>query len=326
MHLLMYFAFVLMYYFSMIPIFLSAGITPDSESIANGEKEGEGIMYHANSYPWNPIGLVWFLWKFQPGIDRSNTGPLSDLKTTETTSLWVWCHPSIYDEVLCLFKSAADECVCSQSFSQEENVKGVSSTVSFSQSKVDLSLGDSSLDTSKLPSFDKPLVSVCSLRDELLRFRLIGRKSQVVLSAVLVPDFDLDSSSEDAEMEGVHHLKSIKGWEEVSNKSRLRKWWKGHVPLSRHASLLCNHYSAISSQDIGKIAFGRVIGMTLIDPRLFTPVKRDSLIAAVAPESKASTASMLHEEISVLLLTFVEVNQGVIGVLLIQVDCVVCHR
>ena len=279
-------------------MFLCAGITPDSESIADGGKEGEGIMYHANSYPWDPIGVVWFLWKFQHAVDKSSTSPLPDLETTETTSLWVWCHPSIYDEVLCLFKSAAGECVCSQSLQQEEIVKGASNTVSLPQSKLDSSQGYFTLDRAKLASLGKPNVSVCSLRDDLLRFRLVGPKSQLVLSAVLVPDFDFDSSSEHAEIEGVYHLKSIKVWEEISKNSRLRKWWKAHVPVSRHASLLRNHYNTISSQDLGKISFGSVIGMTLIDPRLFTPVKKDSLITAVATESKASAAVLLHERIN----------------------------
>lgn len=276
---------------------LCAGITPDSENIADGGKEGEGIMYHANSYPWNPIGVVWFLWKFQPAVDKSSTGPLPDLETTGTTSLWVWCHPSIYDEVLCLFKSAASECVCTQSLQQEEIVKGASNTVSYSQSKSDSSQGYFSLDKAKLPSFNGPNISVRSLREELLRFRLVGPKSHLVLSTVLVPDFDFDYGSEDDEMEGVHHLKSIKGWEEISKKSKLRKWWKAHVPLSRHASLLRNHYSTINSQDLGMLSFGSVIGMTLIDPRLFTPVKKDSLISVVATESKASAASLLHKRI-----------------------------
>ena len=271
--------------------FLDPGITPNSDSIADGRKEGEGILYHANSYPWDPVGVVWFLWKYQPCADRCNTGDLPDVQPHEITSLWVWCHPSIHEEVLQLFTAAADEYDCSHPSSKPENLKESRSAVSLSKAEVDSSQRDIGLDAEISQSSDVPLVSVCSLRDELLRFRLVGPKSKVVLSTVLMPEFDLDSCSDDTKMEGVLHLKSTKEWEEVSKKSKLRKWWEAYMPPSRHTSLLCN--------DLSKLPFGCVIGMTLIDPRLFTPIKRDSLIAAVIPKSrKTSTlSSFLHEGI-----------------------------
>lgn len=269
--------------------FVCAGITPGSDCIADGGKEGEGIMYHANSYPWDPIGVVWFLWKFQPLEDRCSTSALA-------ASLWVWCHPCIHEEVLRVLTLAAGGHVSSEPSSALKNSEGEDTASHFSHAElqVDSLVCALGADTVHSHSSVVPtsLVSVVSLKDELLRFRLIGSKSQEMLATVFRPEFDLTSSSDATETEAVLHLKNTRKWEDISEKSSLRKWWERHLPVSRHALVLSDHCNSIKNVKPTRLQFGSVFGMTILDPRLFTPVKRDNLIAAAASKTSRANADL----------------------------------
>ena len=61
-------------------------------------------MYHCGGYPDKPVGPVMFLWKPLVEISDKPVAVQLDIdscvKDVAERKLWIWVHPSIYDEVL----------------------------------------------------------------------------------------------------------------------------------------------------------------------------------------------------------------------------------
>ena len=68
------------------------GPTFDSPKFLDGRKEGSAWIYHPGRFPSGVVGKVSFLWK--PASDKS-----------QPRTVWIWSHPSFYDEFLLVLKS-----------------------------------------------------------------------------------------------------------------------------------------------------------------------------------------------------------------------------
>ena len=200
--------------------------------VDNG-REIEVIMYKPRLYPYHCVGPVYILWH-----------PL----VQDTQSVWIWTHPSIYQEVLDIFQSEIDL------------LSNVASSV----------------------ATPTPVVTVTSLSNQLLRFRLVGPKSLLLLKSVLHLKKELANSDDSGNLtikEGEKLLKSVSKWEEISTTSSKRKWWHRNKPcLPLNSDDVKRELSSLMGDTISD---GRAIGVVVEDPRLFTPDSRSNQYSAV---------------------------------------------
>ena len=129
-------------------------------------------------------------------------------------------------------------------------------------------------------------VSAKSLKLDLVRFRLIGPRSHALLMETLKPVFDFSPPVEEAAMDPndaeVPHL-SI---------PRVQAWWNSESDHSSvHSDILSSCYSSIKSvSSPAQFSRGSVLGMTVYDPRLTTPVKRTDMVSAYYPKPRRGSS------------------------------------
>ncbi|XP_050403536.1 ribonucleases P/MRP protein subunit POP1 isoform X1 [Patella vulgata] len=129
---------------------VDTGTTIGGAAVINGNRMGYNVLYHYDQYPYKAIGKVCFLWKPNDnnnGVDRQ---------------LWIWCHPSYYQET---WREIT------QAFKTD-----------------DLELENKMVDDCP---FDQQVqvgnVQITSLKDNLIKFRLTGALSQTILIDALKP-------------------------------------------------------------------------------------------------------------------------------------------
>ncbi|XP_076089545.1 ribonucleases P/MRP protein subunit POP1-like isoform X2 [Mytilus galloprovincialis] len=128
---------------------LATGLTFGARSNINGTREGHTCVYKYDKYPFHAIGCVSYLWKPETNQDESNL---------ISRQLWIWCHPSCYNELWEELK------IC---FKPENR--------------------DSDISELHQQTFSSGEITVISLKDTLNRHRLIGPSSNQILYQVLKP-------------------------------------------------------------------------------------------------------------------------------------------
>lgn len=131
-------------------------------SSLSGSVEGVVILYRRGNYPFGTIGPVRFMWR--PAKKHS---PL-------LRSLWLWCHPSIYDEIM-------EQLLNVFEISQEKFTEACSlpkfSVSNYNEEQPEVT-------TPVLQSADGH-VTVTLLKDKLCRFRILGISAQAAVTAVV---------------------------------------------------------------------------------------------------------------------------------------------
>lgn len=253
-------------------------------------------MYRPGAYPYGAIGPVQFLWRAPPprvgaskrappikgaGIPvppinpqiEATSSPLTTKSTlmagtneglvTEKcgfTKLWIWCHPAIHYAVL------------------SEIQKAVGSTSKDQQGGQSSTAGTSTTGA----------VTVEDLKLSLNRFRLIGPRSQALLMETLKPCLTFTKAVEEKDDE-VLSTGLAQSATPVTSDPNPAKWCKGELQqhMMVHANVLSRSLPSFNSlpspAHVGK---GSVIGITVIDPRLFTPSKRTDKVSSHYPKKK----------------------------------------
>ena len=132
-------------------------------------------------------------------------------------------------------------------------------------------------------------VSVTSLRDELLRFRLLGPLAHQLLMKSLHPATAAPASKEtmkeekEEECDEIKYLKGSCKWGEIVTTSFDRKWWMTDDEYACQAELFHSYQPTISALlTSGDFIPGTAFGVTVLDPRVFLPRKRMSLVSPLA--------------------------------------------
>ena len=134
-----------------------AGLTIAGKAFLTGGREGKAVIYRRGEYPQGAVGPVQFLWKaLPPDIAEQEQGTIAD---NEPTSLWVWSHPAMHEEVL----SEINDCIAAL------------------KTKGDSADND---------------VAVQDIVSDLVRFRLIGPRSHALLMEALKPVFDPEQAGD----------------------------------------------------------------------------------------------------------------------------------
>ena len=128
------------------------GLTFAAKMTSQGTRQGHLILYSVDSYPEKAIGPVTYLWRAQ--FQDKDSECASRVET-----LWISCHPSIFQGVM----SEIKKCFGSKETESPQD-HPVNNTVD---------------------AKDESKVSITSLKDQLVKFRLFGPASNLVLAETL---------------------------------------------------------------------------------------------------------------------------------------------
>ena len=160
------------------------GLSVGAKCWLSGTREGKTTLYHKHSYPYNIIGDVTFMWK--PDVPDPS----------KTRTLWIWCHPSYYNELWNELTNVFDlKRVSDIPFDAE--MRDISENTP--KNKKQVSKRDKNVEQAKIARKNVPIskinsstnillnVTMISLKDTLNRIRLTGPLSNAVLSKALHP-------------------------------------------------------------------------------------------------------------------------------------------
>ena len=243
-------------------------------------------MYHCGGYPDNPIGPVLFLWQPSVVITESEDergveggeggggeggrgggeeGEEGGGKEESSRALWIWSHPSIFEEVHKVLEEAITLVETGQREEKEKEEEA----------------GKEERRHSSDSQSQNGHIAVTSLKDEMLRFRLLGPLSHQLAMEVLHPaTTPAGKEEEEKEEEGVAYLKSCSKWAEIAKSSEDRKWWQKNKEFISQAELVKQHHAMLAAASSpGDFISGTAIGMIVLDPRLSLPKKRACLVS-----------------------------------------------
>ena len=128
-------------------------------------------------------------------------------------------------------------------------------------------------------------VTVTSLRDEFVRFRLVGPRSHAIVMETIKPVTDDDkkptTASELAEKPSSYTQPDL------SHVPIPIPWWNEDPNLPAHTELLGNMLENLrNARDPGEFPVGTVVGVVVQDPRLFTPSKKSDMVSEFYPKRK----------------------------------------
>lgn len=274
----------------------------------NGMREGNVMLYKFDQFPLGAISPVSFLWrqirsktetttttKNVQYSDRQGSEQQSveiDVTTQDHTSveagcrilekeansqLWVWSHPASFDSV---FDAITEACksVGRTSIERESEV----SDVVDKDSVVNTDRPGEGTDSTQLVNgVDQSELKVTSLRHDLLRLRLTGPQSHVLLTSTLKLSTDLKHKHSENKT-SMHVFTSHKASTSVVNDEGVNnsssKWWQKALddPSDSLAqSALWDKLKKASSPAV--LPLRCVIGLTVLDPRLYLPGKRKNI-------------------------------------------------
>lgn len=274
----------------------------------NGMREGNVMLYKFDQFPLGAISPVSFLWRQMRSktetttttknvqySDRQGSEQQSveiDVTTQDHTSveagcrilekeansqLWVWSHPASFDSV---FDAITEACKSVGRTSIERDSK-VSDVVD-KDSVVNTDRPGEGTDSTQLVNgVDQSELKVTSLRHDLLRLRLTGPQSHVLLTSTLKLSTDLKHKHSENKT-SMHVFTSHKASTSVINDEGVNnsssKWWQKALddPSDSLAqSALWDKLKKASSPAV--LPLRCVIGLTVLDPRLYLPGKKKNI-------------------------------------------------
>lgn len=229
------------------------GLRITANAFIRGNREGLVDLFKIDSYPLNAIGNVSFLWKPEP-----------DLEIAQTRTIWIWIHPSFFNEVLEeLVKLFELEIVPSSTEKIPESTMEVEEVNKKPQKLNSCTKKDDKLNfitknhannRNREYRSDTNRVRLKTLKDTLNRFRLTGPLSHAVLFRALK---NYDNNSVQQTTTWFSDLVSNTPAKQKTHKSQIRYWQS------------LDQVSSPSELDPGV-----VIALTIIDPRLNRAPKR----------------------------------------------------
>lgn len=292
------------------------------------------MLYKFGQFPCGAIGPVSFLWRQMVMTETANTSENvqhSDKHEMEQqnvendgitqdhsllqenqkihekeaiSQLWIWSHPASFDSV---FDAITEACNSVGRTSVKKDSKfpdavGKDSTVIQEQSDQG---------TQHIPlvnGTDYSELKVTSLRYDLLRLRLTGPQSHALLTNTLKLSTDLKHKGSENKSDTNTSLKESTSFfnDKVINNSSA-KWWQ--KPLDNPKDLLAqaaiwDKLKKASSPSV--LPPGCVIGLTVLDPRLYLPGKKKSITSTTEDINSGNTVQVFMFFISTYCQLFIQ--------------------
>lgn len=234
------------------------GLSLTANTFINGRREGCIDLFKAESYPYNALGKVTFLWRFEPNFHKIN----------EKRVLWLWIHPAAYsstlEEIIKVFalkhvKKAPliDHHKPLKEASTSENQQPKTTGIKIKKQRR-LQFMTKSTTRHNIWQYknENESVELKELKDTLNRFRLTGPLAQSVLnSAFKVKPLPTDFSKDPTWLKDVH--------------ANDRNFSNYHIKQQQFWSN-CN--SSVSSP--AELLSNMIVGLNIEDPRIHRPQKR----------------------------------------------------
>lgn len=248
----------------------------------NGEREGTVMFYKKDGYPSHPIGHVHFLWK------PSDSG---------TKAIWIWVHPSFYNDVL-------KEIISNFNFELKGSRNHFDAEIEGSQEKIKSQNEEKVAPelriflTTKIPIYSSADgCQLTILRNCLNRFRLCGPLALGILSdAFKVPKINAKvGAAETDEPQVVEEISPKKESEDKENSWQMDvdaddkpdhsidSWYKTyyHTQDNLEAFKVQGELfdSLGNSKSPNQLPPNMVLALTVLDPRFFLPKKRSKSVS-----------------------------------------------
>ncbi|KAM4633237.1 ribonucleases P/MRP protein subunit POP1 [Polymixia lowei] len=236
----------------------------------SGRRQGNVVVYRAGQYPSQPLGPVTFLWR--PRTQGSSH-----------RQLWIWAHPTVKQDLLSELQSV---CQCCEAVippiapvvtpaelvptlePKPENTLQAKRTPGTKRKRSSKDtdgpppkkiLGDGTRPSTTPVTWKSRSTGIVinDLTMDIVRFRLIGPQSHLVLTETLEAATDCDA---------------------VSQSQTSSLWWPEHcqdeskMTLHRQQADVFQILKGIYST--GEVPSGTVLGLTVDDPRLTLPKKK----------------------------------------------------
>ncbi len=247
-----------------------------AKAYKGGQKEGKAVIYRANSYPYHAIGPVQFLWQACLGaaptaMTSEDKGSIESGKESEEKKLWIFCHPAITQEVHVEVEKAIMS-ICDKQIAQDVPVEAAESE------------SESAAKELEAQALKFPKVSLRSLKDELVRFRLLGPRSHALLMETLKPALEFPAKPSRQSTEEQELIESPVNTTDLPD---ITQWWENLDELRRKSEAIASCYGALKCASSPlEFSRGAVVGMTVLDPRLYTPSRRTDMVSAFYPSKK----------------------------------------
>lgn len=232
-----------------------------SANVIGGRKEGFAWIFHPEKYPNGVVGKVSFLWKPVSGSD-------------ETRNIWIWSHPSFYDEFWQILKSVFAFEEKKETITDEEGPP--KKKLKFCDVILEQKLAPKNIPgDEKIPKFvgkiRETAVHAFHLKDSLNRFRLVGPLSQSILNSTLqlstICHPEVKKENGDVEMA------------DTENNNENVFWWKNYFKQDDKTAedfveKESSFWSKFNRFLPGEIPPGFSFSLIVRDPRKLLPPKR----------------------------------------------------
>lgn len=167
------------------------GLTFAAKISLEGKFEGRTMLYEPDRYPYHLIGPARFLWR-----------PVESNNNNQTRTLWLWTHPAIhqtvYEQIKIIFQLSEQRKILEVSNEMEVSVVNSQDEDSPISKRRKMNESNEKIDNLNKEKTEKRTDSVLicefneetgiklkSLKDQLVRFKLLGPLSTTILANVL---------------------------------------------------------------------------------------------------------------------------------------------
>lgn len=252
-------------------------LTFAAKKYATGHKEGTLMFFKKNGYPNSPIGNVNFFWRPKK----------SDIRT-----IWIWIHPAFYNDVL-------NEIITSFNFTEDNNEDNtVHTTFNFNRMYINDTGCKMNVLRGALNRFRLYGPLTLSVLTQVLRLPLteLGFSSEVdfatkqqeqtdsslgdqtsdtcKLSSKIVPESIEKMEIDKMDDESMAVMSKYSSMQEVKEKTWHIKYYENTENMEAFKAQKQLWQTVQSSESLNCLPTNVIIGLTVLDPRFYLPVKR----------------------------------------------------
>ncbi|XP_070555586.1 ribonucleases P/MRP protein subunit POP1-like [Ptychodera flava] len=254
------------------------GLTFASASYLTGARHGTILLYKSDQYPHGCMGPVNVLWKpAQPSSANESAAKEEKFDSAEMRQLWIWVHPSSYEEVLSEINAACGAVPVRKKTKKQKRLKTGDKGAEGQTETNQVDDGSESAVLARRSFKNKDAgIRINALKHDLLRFRLQGPLSHSVLHDVLK----------------YANVDSLSPGDSDNTDDQQPKWWETFYESQQNREVheeqgkMLKVLSDVRRAD--ELPSNCVMSFTVKDPRLLLPPRSKKVMTAAENASDPS--------------------------------------